>query len=538
MPKPLPWCDAAKAVVLGTGVVLVNNGPPPVEHTSFDVNRARSGRMHRHLHRRQVVARTYFLRQLEHTHEHGGYPLAVRDLVTLDPLQRSLGVDTENDGFTAPGWDFIAGVQPRLTGENNWLLRNQGWFNSSYNFNDALTQTKRLTADARLLVEPFRDFSVDVTMKRSYQESHTEVFRNKKMDGSDKFLQLARYDVGSFDASFFAMNTLFDNSFGLYNQFKENREIISRRLPNIENPGLHPADPGYVQGYGPSQNNVTVPAFIAAYTRQSAYNVDLDQQKVYSANNFIPRPNWQLNYSGLSKLKMFKNLFSNITIKHGYSSTIRVSNFQTQPNYTATDPFANISPNDNYYSRLEIPSVAIQEQFVPIIGISLRTVKDLKLDFEYKMTRNLELGITQLRENKTKEIVFGGGYVIKNFKGFGKKKKVRSKKAAGKDDQAGQPVAKPSTNKSSTSKTRDLRMNLSYSLRDDLSQVYDLMTGVDAQADRGSKTVTLNPTVEYDVNNNLTLRFYFDYSRIVPKTTLSFPVTTIRSGITFRFNIN
>lgn len=444
----------------------------------------------------------------------------------------------QNDGFTAPGWDFIAGVQPRLTGENNWLLRNQGWFNSSYNFNDALTQTKRLTADARLLVEPFRDFSVDVTMKRSYQESHTEVFRNKKMDGSDKFLQLARYDVGSFDASFFAMNTLFDNSFGLYNQFKENREIISRRLPNIENPGLHPADPGYVQGYGPSQNNVTVPAFIAAYTRQSAYNVDLDQQKVYSANNFIPRPNWQLNYSGLSKLKMFKNLFSNITIKHGYSSTIRVSNFQTQPNYTATDPFANISPNDNYYSRLEIPSVAIQEQFVPIIGISLRTVKDLKLDFEYKMTRNLELGITQLRENKTKEIVFGGGYVIKNFKGFGKKKKVRSKKAAGKDDQAGQPVAKPSTNKSSTSKTRDLRMNLSYSLRDDLSQVYDLMTGVDAQADRGSKTVTLNPTVEYDVNNNLTLRFYFDYSRIVPKTTLSFPVTTIRSGITFRFNIN
>lgn len=81
-------------------------------------------------------------------------------------------------------------------------------------------------------------------------------------------------------------------------------------------------------------------------------------------------------------------------------------------------------------------------------------------------------------------------------------------------------------------------MNLSYSLRDDLSQVYDLMTGVDAQADRGSKTVTLNPTVEYDVNNNLTLRFYFDYSKIVPKTTLSFPVTTIRSGVTFRFNIN
>ena len=452
------------------------------------------------------------------------------------PQSRLLG---QNDGFTAPGWDFVAGVQPRITGDNNWLLRNQGWFNGSHNFNDALTQTKRLTADARLLIEPFRDFSVDVTMKRNYQESHTEVFRNKNMDGTDKFMQLAKYDVGSFDASFFALNTLFDNSFGLYNQFKENREIISRRLPNTGNPGVHPADPAYVAGYGPSQNNVTVPAFLAAYTRQSAYDIDLDQQKVFSSNTYVPKPNWQLNYSGLSKLKMFKGLFSNITIKHGYSSTIRVSNFQTQPNYNMSDPFTDLSPNNNYYARLEIPAVAIQEQFVPIVGISLRTVKDLKLEFEFKSTRNLELGISQLRENKTKEIVFGGGYVIKNFKGFSKKKKAKAKKKTDKDDglASGQPSSKPA-NKSSTSKTRDLRMNLSYSLRDDLSQVYDLMTGVDAQADRGSKTVTLNPTVEYDVNNNLTLRFYFDYSKIVPKTTLSFPVTTIRSGVTFRFNIN
>jgi len=447
------------------------------------------------------------------------------------PQSQLLG---QSQGFEAPGWDFIAGIQPKLTGDNNWLQANQQWFNPSYNFNDALTQTQRQTYDAKILVEPFKDFSVDVSMKKSYQENHTEVFRNKKMDGADKFLQLARYDIGSFDASFIGLNTLFDNSLGLYNQFKENRSIISRRLPNISNPGVHPSDPSLVEGYGPTQNNVVIPAFIAAYTRTSAFDVALDQQKVFASNTYIPKPNWQLNYNGLSKLKMFRNIFSNITVKHGYSSTIRVNNFQTSPNYNASDPFVELSPNNNYYSRLEIPAISIQDQFVPIIGISVKTVKDMKLDFEYKMTRSLELGITQLRENKSKEIVIGGGYVIKDFGGFKKKKAPRKGKNA--DD--GNLSPDPAPARTSVAKSRDIRINLSYSLRDDISQIYDLLTGIDAQADRGSKTVTLNPTIEYDVNKNLALRFYFDYSKITPRTSLSFPVTTIRSGVTLRFNIN
>lgn len=90
------------------------------------------------------------------------------------------------------------------------------------------------------------------------------------------------------------------------------------------------------------------------------------------------------------------------------------------------------------------------------------------------------------------------------------------------------PIDSPT--RTSVAKSRDIRINLSYSLRDDISQIYDLLTGIDAQADRGSKTVTLNPTIEYDVNKNPALRFYFDYSKITPRTTLSFPVTTIRSG--------
>ncbi|MBK8624313.1 MAG: cell surface protein SprA [Saprospiraceae bacterium] len=460
------------------------------------------------------------------------------------PQSNLLGL---SEGFTAPGWDFVAGVQPRITGENNWLYKNQDWFNTSTKFNDGLIQTKRQTFDAKLLVEPFKDFSVDVTFKKNYQETHNEVFRTTK-DSGGEFLQLARFDVGSYDASFYSLNTLFDNSLGLYNQFKDNREVISRRLPNIGNPGVHPSDPAYAGGYGPTHTSVTVPAFIAAYTRQSAFDIDLDQQKVFASNTYIPKPNWQLNYTGLGKLKMFKKHFSNITIKHGYSSTIRVSRFETSPLFDADSPFTELSPNSNYYSRLEVPSVSIQEQFVPVLGVSIKTIKDLKFDFDFKMTRSLELGITQLRENKAKEITVGAGYVIKNFKAFGKKKKKNTKKKKKTDvdepedgesaKKDGGLLSKLIKNNSTSAQGRDVRINLSYSLRDDVSQIYDLLSGIDAQADRGQKTIKLNPTVEYDVNKNLALRFYFDYARTVPRTTLSFPTTTIRSGVTLRFSIN
>jgi cell surface protein SprA len=449
------------------------------------------------------------------------------------PQTRILG---QSDGFAAPGWGFIAGKQPNLVGENNWLLTNQSWFNPSPVFNDALTQTKRHSADIKLLIEPFRDFSIDINFNKNYQESHSEVFRKRRVENDSIFQQLAMFDIGSWDASFYALNTLFKNSFDLYNQFKVNREVISARLPNIPLAGPNPVDSNYVEGYGPLSNAVNVPAFIAAYTGKSATDIALNQQALFASNTYLPKPNWQLNYNGLTKIKSIGKIFSNLTIKHGYRSSIRVSRFETQPNYNEATPF-KVSPNDNYFSRLEIPSISISEQFVPIIGINLKTKSDMKFDFEYKMTRNLELGLSQLREAKSTEIVLGAGYVIKDFKGFGGQKNTRANRKKKDDSSTAPNTAKPAPQRGTTG-TRDLKINLNYSLRDDESQVYDLLAGTASQADRGNKTVSLTPNIEYDVNKNLMIRFYFDYQRITPKTTLSFPITTIRSGFMLRFLIN
>lgn len=132
-----------------------------------------------------------------------------------------------NQGFEAPGFDFVAGIQPRLSGNNNWLQNNKQWFNDSKVFNNALQQNKRHNFDVKILVEPFKDFSIDVNFNKNYNINHTEVFRAKGVTEGE-FLQLAKYDVGGFDASYIALNTLFENTEDLYSKFKENRIIISK----------------------------------------------------------------------------------------------------------------------------------------------------------------------------------------------------------------------------------------------------------------------------------------------------------------------
>jgi len=448
------------------------------------------------------------------------------------PNSQLLGL---SEGFSAPGWDFVAGIQPRITGDNNWLQRNQTWFNSSNNFNDALSQNKRHNIDVKVLIEPFKDFSVDVNLNKNFNINHTEVFRTKtSFDG--EYLQLAKYDVGSFDASFFALNTLFEDNKVLFNRFKENRKVISQRLPNVA--GATPDENGFNPGYGPLQNQVNVNAFIATYTNTNPFLVDLDIEKSISSYNYIPKPNWQVNYNGLSKLKPFKNTFSNFTIKHGYRSTIRINRFETSPNFRDSDPFLELSPTDNYYARLDMPGVIISEQFSPLLGVSFKTKKDFKFDFDFKKSRNLELGVAILSESTNSEISFGTGYIWKNFQGFKKQKKKPTNKKKAETIADGQ--ADPSqAKKTTTIKGKDLKFNVVFAYRDDLSLQYMLADNTTIpQADRGSTTITFNPTVEYDVNKNLAVRFYFEYAKNQTKTLLSFTTTTIRSGVTLRFNIN
>ena len=112
----------------------------------------------------------------------------------------------------------------------------------------------------------------------------------------------------------------------LFHKFEENRKIISKKRGF----GDHDLDgPDYAKGFGRQQQDVLVPAFLSAYTDKDPQNFELTDMF-----KWIPRPNWTVNYNGLSKIPFLKDIFSNVRISHGYKNTLSVNSFESQLNYT------------------------------------------------------------------------------------------------------------------------------------------------------------------------------------------------------------
>ena len=467
------------------------------------------------------------------------------------PESNYLGMSS---GFDSPGWGFVAGIQPDISKDNpnNWLVdasRNDRISKSIYQ-NQQVIQNNTQNYEARVLLEPWRDLKINVNFKKQFIENHSEDFINITGNVNDPtFRQLALRDVGSFEVTYFAMNTLFNEDIrSLFKELSDSRAVISQRLADssLEVPDIisHETDGfGYAKGLGRQHNDILVPAFIAAYSGLDPNNIELDLQKQVGARGYIPKPNWDLRYNGLSKIPMFADIFSNVNITHGYKSTLRVSRYSSDLQYKQEDPF-NIDPlitTRNYFARLEIPELMISEQFSPIIGIDVKTKSNMNMNFEWKKTRNLllSIGLGQLTESRSTEYVFGFGFTKENvnigFLSGGNKGGRRAQNRAEEE-----LPEEPSSNRGrvNNSRGRELSFNLDFALRDDVTWIHKLDDGATEKALRGLKSIRFNPSVDYDLNENLTLRMFFDYSNSKPYLSTSYPITSIQGGLTASFILN
>jgi hypothetical protein len=80
-------------------------------------------------------------------------------------------------------------------------------------------------------------------------------------------------------------------------------------------------------------------------------------------------------------------------------------------------------------------------------------------------------------------------------------------------------------------------LNFDLTIRDDITQNHLLSQGVDVDS-RGSKTIRFAPSATYTINKRLDLRFFVDYNKIIPYTTISFPSTTASGGFVVTFKLN
>lgn len=427
----------------------------------------------------------------------------------FDPTPHLFGMDR---GFNAPGWDFVLGGQdPNIrikAAQNGWLVKSE-----SLTIPFSQSSTKSLSARAN--VEPSPDIKIQLDIKKDITDGYQEIFRYDNIESNYISLNPSRY--GSYKISTLSIKTSFRPDNGelvssVFKQFEENLFTVQEQFAR--------ANPGFE--YDSISQDVLIPAFIAAYTGKSAESINL------SPFPKTPLPGWRVDYNGLNKIEVLKNIFQSITLTHGYSSSYSVLNFSNSLQYeNAGDVGINIPieryNNGVYANKVNdsgrpipiyvISQVLIAEQFAPLIGINVRTKNRLTARAEYKTKRELALNVSnaQITEVSSKDVSMEIGYTKNNMK---LPIKSQGRTIVLKNDVT-------------------FRMNLTISNQSTIQRKIEELNVLT----NGNINFQLRPNISYVVNQKLNIQAYFERTINEPQVSNSFRRATTRFGFQVRFSL-
>ncbi|WP_152425127.1 T9SS outer membrane translocon Sov/SprA [Nafulsella turpanensis] len=431
----------------------------------------------------------------------------------FEPRVFLFGLDS---GFVAPGLPFLLGSQdPDIrfrAVENDWMVR-------SVNLSTPFTQTNNENIDLRADVQPLEDFRIQLDWKKTKTANYQELFRYDITE--EWFDSFTPTRSGSYSISYLPISTTFD---GLsaeggsenFERFAAYRDLIEERLQPIEN------ENGGV--FSERSQDVLIPAFIAAYTGRDPSKVKL------SPFPSMPMPNWRVDYAGLSKIPAIRERFSAITLSHSYVSRYSVNSYINSSQYQLSRQLSLDNNIEEYTSEDNVirssqtgennlvplyvaNQVVITEQFAPLIGVNLRTKSRFNFQVNYNRERNLALILsnTQVTEQRNEELRLDVGYTTSNLK-----LPFRSK---------GREVILKN----------DITFRMGMSLRS--SKTVQRKFDEPDDITMGSVNFQLNPTINYLINQRLSIQLYYSTSINDPLVLTSFRNTQTRFGTQIRFNI-
>ncbi|HEX2628737.1 MAG TPA: cell surface protein SprA, partial [Chitinophagaceae bacterium] len=450
---------------------------------------------------------------------------------TLPGYMDSTRVLGNNLKSSQPGFGFsFFGYQP----DTNWInsFAAKGLLSSDTLMSALIQQRFNQRLNITAQISPFRDFTIDVNLDKTFDKNYSELYKDTSKFDAVGFTRLNPYAAGSFSVSYISYSTLF-TKFNpnvvseTFKEFEANRVILSRRLKDLNNyaVGATPDAEGYYTGYGRYAQDVVIPAFLAAYTGKDPNKVALikssnPKMRSNPFSGIIPKPNWTVTYNGLSRLKGLEKIFTNVTIRHGYHSTLSMNSFNhallfEDINRIGYPSFIDNSPNGtkSYIPYFLVPNVTIIEAFDPLIEVDMTFTNQMAVRFDFRKSRQLSLSLVdyQLAENRTTEVSFGFNW---RKKGMPLIKKL---------------FGKPLDN--------DVTFKFDFSLRDDATANSKLDQGT-SFGTAGQKVIRIAPSIDYILNSRVSLKLYFEQNRNIPKISNAFPITNTRAGLQVRVSLN
>ena len=443
-----------------------------------------------------------------------------------------------SNGFQ-PGLNFAFG----LTGDHyiqhaadrNWLLMSDSVITPA---------TTSLTEDwqFRAMLEPFRDFKIDLTAARNTNQARSIQYM---------FAGMPTTQTGSFTQTTISIGSAFENMGTARNGYssKSFRKFVGM-LPAVRNKveaqyigtiypnGSSLAGQTFNTANGtvsPYSADVMIPAFLKAYTASS------DGLRLFPSLRKI-LPNWSISYGGLARLNAMKKIFRSFNLNHSYRSIFSVGSYNS---FTSWQSFmGNLGFINDVTSGLPTPSsqfdisvVSLNESFSPLFGVDMTFLNNLSTRIEFRKTRVIALSMTnqQINESRSNDFVLGMGYKINDLKLFQPKRTVKTKHRL---NTSANKENNQQTTTNANGFSNDLNIRIDFSFRNQAALNRDILTGL-TQATSGNKALQLSFTADYTLSKFLTLTAYYNRQTNNPLlTSSSYPTTTQDFGLSFKFLLN
>lgn len=424
------------------------------------------------------------------------------------PNSGLLGMDR---AFNNPGWAFVFGSQnPAIRNE----LAMQGLMAPSSELTQTFRQNKAVNMRFGAVVRPVQDFTITLNAEKREVGEYNEIFRNSADNPGDYVSVSPTRLMSAYSISTIMLGTSFakddsDNNSPLFQDFENNRAIIKSRLD---------AQNSNAGEYSLNGQDVLIPSFLAAYKGKDANSFNL--------NPFpkTPLPNWTVNYTGLSRLKGLSDIFTNINIKHGYTSNYNVSNFSNSLQYQEGLELYNtlqetrlpteINDDGQFIPIFVLNQVVLSERFSPLIGVDLLTKDRLNIAVVYNKERNLGLNFSnsQVTEQRSNDFGVNIGYIKSGMKiPF----KIQGRETILKND---------------------VTFRIDMKVTDTRQVQRKIEEG--STITNGNLNLQFRPTVGYVINQNLNLTLYFDRTINDPRVTTSYKRASTSFGGQLRFNLS
>jgi len=140
--------------------------------------------------------------------------------------------------------------------------------------NRQYTNTNNQTLNIRSTLQPIKDLSIELSLNRTYSTSQTEFFRwNPTLGTEGEFesqspfeTRTLTYSNVSFSSAFTTLGGDFEST--VFDRLLANREEVSQLL-GAQNPNSAQLTSGYYDGYGDTQQDVIIGAFMTSFSNRS-----------------------------------------------------------------------------------------------------------------------------------------------------------------------------------------------------------------------------------------------------------------------------